>query len=499
MAYESVLRAAGWRYRFDVGEVQAWEHAAVTAAVTPPPPDDRAAALWWGVMPLLALALAAGLLATKFAQINLRVVRHALLAVTVALLSFWWVTVLRPETEALPQIYFTYESVLLFASDVALTLTLAIWIVECVVRRQAPLLPAPLYLIPFATLLSTLTSVDPTLTLAFTLHLCLLAGLFVMLVNDPPAATTMGRWFGAALLLQCGLALAQAVAQNTFMLHDLYLRWPGEVEAAMRGASVAANANGDRWLRAYGTLPHPNVLGAMLLAYAGAAWERWLTAGRRVWLILLMLSALAIGLTLSRAAWLGAAVMIVALWLWLPRGAIARWRGATSVCALAAIALLLPLASFVMSRTGVTGDSNALERASTLERSLLTGFAFDAFRAQPLTGVGAAGFVQWAANTLPERYPFQPVHSVPLLILAETGLFGAATLSACVMLIAWRMWQRRHVMSVAEAVWAAVLAGIGVTALFDHLWYTQAPARTLLAFALALWCVSRQAAETQSG
>jgi hypothetical protein len=42
-------------------------------------------------------------------------------------------------------------------------------------------------------------------------------------------------------------------------------------------------------------------------------------------------------------------------------------------------------------------------------------------------------------------------------------------------------------LTVAGAVWSAVLVAILVAGLFDHLWWTQPPARVLAVIALAQW------------
>jgi O-antigen ligase len=139
----------------------------------------------------------------------------------------------------------------------------------------------------------------------------------------------------------------------------------------------------------------------------------------------------------------------------------------------------------------IGSPANPLERASLLERSLLVGYGLEAWRAQPLTGVGAGGFVQWAARHAPEGRSFEPVHNTLLLMLAETGVVGGIAVIAAAGVFLWRVWSRREVMSAAEAAWAAVLSGVCVTGLFDHLWWTQPPARTLFVMAVALWTVEQ--------
>lgn len=509
-AYPPVLRAAGWQFRFFVGDVMAWERADVKPLPITPPIQDRFAAAWWGTAPLAALALAAATMAwpTRRALTRARIaaalarLRRGLWLVTIALLSLWWVHVLRGGAGDLPQIYFVYQSVLVYAADLAAALTLGVWLGEC------GLTPRPIRSGPravalagagwlAAVALSALASSDRGLTLAFTLHLVLLAGWYVMLVDDPPDARTTALTFAAVVAAQSLVAVAQAVTQSTSWLAGLNLPWPGALTAETRGASVVADAGGARWLRAYGTLPHPNVLGTCLLIYLGGLLAHYLADGRRRWLWVLGLGTGALALTFSRAAWLGALALAGgAAWL-VPAHARGRLKTAGAAASLVMIVTLVPLAGFLTTRLGVAGPANNLERASALERALLIGYSLDAWRAQPVTGVGAGAFPQWAARNTGAGYPFEPVHNAPLLILAETGVLGATAALTLAGAVAWRVWKRRRMMDAAEAVGAAVLLAILVTGLFDHLWWTQPPARLLAGLALAGW--ARETTLTTNG
>lgn len=504
-AYEPVLRATGWTYRFDVGAVRAWERADVRPLPVQPSPENVWAVGWWGSAPLATLALAALALAwpqrsriTRGAILRaLAGVRRGLLALTIALLSAWWVHIARAGAGDLPHIYFGYQSVLVFASDVALALTLAVWALERGLRGERltfgprPVLWAGLAVIA-ASALSLWRSEDAGLTLAFVLHVGLLAGLYVLWLNDPPGAPWLGRMFGVLVVAQGVVALAQIATQSSVIPRELGLMWPGMFDAQTAGASVVLAAAGERWLRAYGSLSHPNVLGAFLVIYSTAVLERWLTAGERRWLGVLGLGALAVALTFSRAAWLGALALAVAAWWLTPRAVRTRLQVALAVSAVGGGLAWLPLAPFLLSRVNVVEPANRLEAASTLERTLLIGYSLPAWQAAPLTGVGAGGFVQWAARHTGETYPFQPVHSVPLLILAETGVLGGAAALALSGVVLAQVWRSRRALTVASALWSATLAAIVVTGLFDHLWWTQPPARALAVVALAQWAVEQK-------
>ncbi len=548
-AYEPVLRTTGWTYRFDVGQVKAWERAEVEPLPVTAPPENVWAAWWWGSAPLVTLALAAFLLfwspldgagrsqVTRIAVLrSLAGLRRALLILTIALLSWWWVHVARGGPGDLPHLYFTYQSVLVFASDVALALTLGVWALErglrgarpsgawdgealrtspsplcgaCPSRAWLTLGPRPVLWAGSAVIVTSALSlwraVDAGLTLAFVLHLGLLAGLYVMWLNDPPGVrvnamrSTLGLVFGAVVVAQSGIVLLQALTQSAVVPRELGLRWPGMFEAQTPGASVVLDAAGERWLRAYGTLPHPNVLGAFLLVYSTAVLERWLTTGKQRWLIVLGLGAACVALTFSRAAWVGALALAATAWWLTPHTVRVRLQVALAMCAIAGSLILLPLTPFLISRVNVVEPANRLEAASTLERMLLIGYSVQAWQAEPVTGVGAGGFVQWAARHTGEALPFQPVHNVPLLILAETGWLGGAAALALLVVVTAQFWRRRSTLTASAAVWSAALVAIAVTGLFDHLWWTQPPARALAVCALANWVVELPTCDALQG
>jgi hypothetical protein len=504
-AYEPVLRATGWTYRFDVGVVKAWERADVRPQPVASPPENVWAATWWGSTPLAALVLTALALAwphrsrvTRGAIIGvLARARRGLLTLSVVLLSLWWVHVARAGASDLPHIYFGYRSVLVFASDVALALTLGVWALERGLRGERltfgprPVLWAGLAVI-VASAFSVWRSEDAGLTLAFVLHLGLLAGLYVLWLNDSPGARWLGIVFGAVVVAQSAVALAQIATQSSVIPRELGLRWPGVFDAQTAGASVVLDASGERWLRAYGTFSHPNVLGVFLLIYSTAFLERWLAIGGRRWLIVLGVGVMTVALTFSRAAWLGALALAVAAWWLMPRAMRTRLWVALAVSAVAGGLALLPLAPYLLSRVNVIEPANRLEAASTLERTLLVGHGVQAWQAAPWTGVGAGSFVQWAARHTGEAYPFQPVHNTPLLILAETGVLGGAAALALSGVVVAQVWRKRRALTVGCALWSAALLAIAATGLFDHLWWTQPPARALAVVALAQWAAEQK-------
>jgi O-antigen ligase len=109
---------------------------------------------------------------------------------------------------------------------------------------------------------------------------------------------------------------------------------------------------------------------------------------------------------------------------------------------------------------------------------------------RPVFGIGAGTFVEVLAGLVPPLTRLEPVHNVILLVATETGLLGGLAVLALVFAIARRAWQRRRAASTAEALYALVLAGMFVTGLFDHYWWTAPPGQLAVATVLGLWAAS---------
>lgn len=503
--YIPMLISSGWSFHHYVGTVTAWERPKFSPFPVRPPPENHFAAFWWGLVPLtfLILSLALRVLQSRHSwsisrEKTIRVLitlRHRSWPMMMLLLSLWWVHVVRPGP--FPDLYFAYQSILIFASDVVVTFILLVWLIERWLRHE-PLRFGPkglgysgLALIA-ACALSSLTSLDWGLTLAFTAHLLLLGGLYLLCLNDPPSPTEIGWLFGGALIAQAAVALLEAVSQSTHWLYFLHLPWPGSLTATTSAASVAQNAEGARWLRAYGTLPHPNILGGVLLLYLGVVIERCLQPERKreAWLLALALGVVSLALTFSRAAWLGAGIMLLGGIILRPvvRGK-GRWLPLLIVSLASAFFTALLLLPFFVARA--TGDASIpTEQRSADERALFAQASLEVIRARPWLGVGAGAFVESLAQRSDWHNRLEPVHNLFLLVTAETGVGGALALLGLGGAILWRLWRRRQVASLPETLWGLALLGALTVGQFDHFWWTLPPARTLFVIALGWWAGS---------
>ncbi len=503
-AYIPVLRRNGWvRVTVLDNGIQVWENpSAVLPEPMDVPPADPAESFSWGVLPLLSLALAAGLAVARyrpfFVQRVLLAVQQIALGLLPVGLCFWYFHTMA-STPA-KGVYFTYTDMLLFASDILALLALLAWLLAR--RLGPPRLPATsarpaqsrkvstgrverwLLALCLLASLSTLWSVDWRLSLYVSLHLWLVFGVFLLIQDQPALWRSIAIGFCAALALEALIGFWQFSAQSTTFLNPLNLSWPGALDANTRGASVVQLPDGARWLRAYGTLPHPNVLGGFALMFlAGPGALFLLSAKRQAWaMVLFAFGAALLVLTFSRSAWVGFAAAGLALAFHRRKldGKRLLTIGLASLTGLLAAAA--PLYRLIFIRAGASPV--ATEEFSNEARAWLIQSTLNIIKDHPILGVGVGSYILEYARRAPYGYLIEPVHNLPLLIVAELGVAGALIVTGLAISIAVSAWRAQRPETV---IFSAVLIGLLATSLFDHYLWTLAPGRMLLGLALGLW------------
>ena len=330
--------------------------------------------------------------------------------------------------------------------------------------------------------LSAALSVRFTSGLVEAFWVALGAAVFCAVRMIKPSTTIAAMSLMVGAVIQAFLGAVQFVTQeataNKWLGMAAHL--PSEV-----GTSVVGMAD-SRWLRAYGTLSHPNDLGmylaiAAVLALAFAAGqERW---KRRLGLAAAIVCAFGLVLTFSRSAAIGFIVGLAALAIpalvctgkWRPRLSPSLIAATVGLAAL--VAASLALHEPVFSRIAADGR---LERISIEERGTQLDDARSLLMRSPLFGVGP-GMMPYAMHRVDsdrDPWDYQYVHNTPLLVAVETGLLGVMAWSLFIFFlvrVACRTAKRE-----AGPGWIPflpALAVIFVVGLFDHFvwssWFGQ--------------------------
>jgi hypothetical protein len=267
--------------------------------------------------------------------------------------------------------------------------------------------------------------------------------------------------------------------------------------ADVSGTSIVASDTVGRWLRAYGTFPHPNIFGGYLVFILALALLGFLYAQRRYERIVLsfvsIVGVFTLSTTFSRAA-LGAYLL---MWCGVLIYAI-RYRIRALVIPL--VLPFLPLVLFGLLYTDLwhtrMSPVSVSEIRSLHERGEGIAVAWKLHQQSPMFGVGGGMFVEaWYRldPTLP-GYLYQPVHVALLVVLVEYGWVGVALL---LISFGMAMYAVRERVSSGWVLFLFGLVPLLWIGLFDHYLFTLYPG-ILLFFAYLSICAKFSTHSPQS-
>ncbi len=241
-------------------------------------------------------------------------------------------------------------------------------------------------------------------------------------------------FMGAVLVSVLGIAqfLLQSIPASS------WLGMSGQ-EAWQAGTSVLKNEDG-RWLRAYGTFPHPNMLGGylgvVLVLGIGYLRQSALSIKKRLLFergsVVILLGLLS---TFSRTAWLGIVlgVTLVGFHAWRegePRIQ-RRFLQVVFVLGLSGLVFGSILHEQIFPRfdTVIIG-----QEGSVAERVVSFRDAWTLIGKHPFIGVGVGNSTAQLMKENPGRpiWGIQPAHNVPLVIWSELGLIGLFLCIGCI-------------------------------------------------------------------
>lgn len=221
---------------------------------------------------------------------------------------------------------------------------------------------------------------------------------------------------------QAILGIAQFHVQHGFNIPLSGEYVPGAYETGAATLAIGAN----KVLRAYGTFPHPNVLGGFLaLILAIILFVSRETKSMKHNLMLTIAGILILWggtLTFSRSAWIA---MAIAIFLWILSLLYKKALKQAIIISLLVIVscgtLFLCYKTYLVPRaTDVSSDSQAVEYRSEFNNEGL-----QIFKTNPLLGAGLGQYIVKHEQLFHvEQWRHQPPHNILLFLLTQVGIIG---------------------------------------------------------------------------
>lgn len=309
--------------------------------------------------------------------------------------------------------------------------------------------------------------------------------LFFMLYLGPVPKRMVAWSFVVGAVLPSILGIWQFLSQTTIGSTIFGLT---EYAVDVAGTSVIVGDDVGRWLRAYGTFPHPNMFGGYLAMTITTG--LFLLYGeedkhRRVLLhTILLVGIAALFFTFSRSAW-GAVVMVLLFFCFMVVTKKQKQFIVPVISILTCASVLgIVFSPLIRVRTEMV---SLHETRSITER--VSGYreAVELWKEHPWKGVGAGNYTIAMFKKDPTRvgWEYQPVHNVPLLLLAELGLLGVFLLVG--VFLSLTTYLLSSILDRKLLIWyLPVVACLMALVSFDHYLFSSYPGLLLTACSVAI-------------
>ncbi len=393
-----------------------------------------------------------------------------------------------------------FNEISIYASQIILLIIMVAFFVWQLLRHQEDEAASPLWLSLIGLEIGVLISFffAPDQRLAFYHYAVILAGIGLFYILRSATASRNyedGRLDAnkvmATLLFstffQAILGVYQFLTQNAPVNKYLGL---AVHHATVAGTAVVETSSG-RWLRAYGGLDHPNILGGvlaitLLIAAYWLAKRKMIRSTREIissaaLFIFYFVALAALFFTFSRSGWLaflfGLAALAIIFFRLKDRWLLGRFLALVFFSAVMLFIIAFPYRDLALARTVGVSDAGArLEQQSLSERGQGWWEAKEIISRQGLFGAGVGNYVRVLSdndNQARNVFAYQPVHNVGLLLLAQSGIL--ALLSFISFLYFLIKKDRRAVFG------GAIMVAMIVIMLFDH-WLISLPFGVLFMF-----------------
>ena len=304
-------------------------------------------------------------------------------------------------------------------------------------------------------------------------------GLFWLIVKTEYDNKKLAIAFFSGLFLQSVLAIWQFLNQGAFSCKWLGLaaHSPADLGASVI-ETVGADGVPERWLRAYGSLDHPNIFGGVLaigliliiLAIINLKRTDSKKTDKKFIIYNLSFIILTVGFifTFSRSAALALAIGIIfyLIFYFLKKDwpALKRLGLIIFLAAIMASAIFSGYSNLFITRTQA---SSRLEIKSLTERQDYLQDSLKIIKSKWLFGAGIGNYTKELAveNSKRPWFDLEPVHNAFLLVWAEIGIGGLSFFIALFVYLFIQSWRKNNILNLS------IIAILVIIMMFDHyLW-----------------------------
>lgn len=270
--------------------------------------------------------------------------------------------------------------------------------------------------------------------------------------------------------------LNQIIHSNKWLGISEHLAWQG-------GASVIETSS-ERFLRAYGGMPHPNILGGFLVIAILLGVGAYLKAAsdEKFWKYFLLVSSVINFFTLlatfSRSALLALFFGLFLLFIYyLYNKRLFQIKNILFLITTFSLISFLFFYSFSNLLASRLDASSRLEKKSIDERLVYIREAQKIIAHQPLLGTGIGNYTETVLknkNAPTEIWRIQPVHNIYLLIFAELGIVGFSLFLFIVLFVICDLLNSFVKENTNRVIFATITLSLLILSFFDHwLWTTH--------------------------
>ncbi len=370
-----------------------------------------------------------------------------------------------------------YGTLSIYTSDVILIL----WIILSIYLYKDKILeyiPKKQKLITIALLfslwsfLSILWANNQMIAFYFAIKLSFALDLFFLVQIVPLNIRKISIVFVLSTLLQSILGILQFITQQTFAQKFLGLQF----HDVWHGGSAIINIDGERWLRLYGTAPHPNIFGGVLLCALLLCIYLYTTSSQNnlqkaFLLISTALFTTGILFTFSRTIWVASILSLLLTTIFIYKKTYLKLKNIITPLVLIFATILLVIGLYQNIFLSRTTKDTSLAHNSISDRALYIDHAKYLIFNNSLVGTGVGNYTNTIYTASTNNHPiwyYQPVHNIYLLITSEIGLIGIILFIIFILSIFYNIYLHRRNIKLEQFVFIILFISFLFISIFDH-------------------------------